>query len=111
MLIATSFSGLTSHNVFMPKTHKSLLDNLEIPFVPKEKNPPNFLQLGPVELFWANLKSHVYKDRWEANNLRQLKQRITLKQKEHDVASCQALFQHVMGKIRKVADNGVFSVL
>lgn len=36
------------------------LEELGIPVVKKEENPPNVPQLRPIETFWANLKRKVY---------------------------------------------------
>jgi hypothetical protein len=37
------------------------LKELNIEYVPKERNPPNVPQLRPNENFWANLKSNNYR--------------------------------------------------
>ena len=48
----------------------TLLEDLEIPYIPRDKNPPNCPQLRPIEKFWAILEEKVYKDKWEAVLLR-----------------------------------------
>ena len=54
------------------KATQELLRPENIPFVPKEANPPNVPQLWPIEDFWAPLKVKVYEGGWEANTFRQL---------------------------------------
>ena len=48
------------------RTTICLFQELNIKFVPKEKNPPNCPQLHPIEDFWGLLKQLVYAKGWEA---------------------------------------------
>ena len=89
----------------------TLLEDLEIPYIPRDKNPPNCPQLRPIEKFWAILKEKVYKDGWEASSFRMLKQRITSILSQLDNDFCQRLFSGLKSKLRIAADNGVLSVI
>ena len=42
------------------------LDDLGIPYAPKNENPPAAPEIRPIERFWAHLKAKVYLDSWEA---------------------------------------------
>ena len=43
---------------------------------PRNKNPANVPELGPIEDFWTEIKRFVYADNWQAENLRQLRNQI-----------------------------------
>ena len=51
-------------------------NDLKIPFVSKEQNPPNCPQLRPIEDFFGVLKGHVYAGGWQAKSADALKRRI-----------------------------------
>lgn len=89
----------------------TLLESLEIPFVPKDKNPPNCPQIRPIEQFWAILKEKVDEGGWEASRFRMLKQRINVILNQMDPGLCQRLFRGLKTKIRKAGDFGVLSVI
>lgn len=88
-----------------------LLEANDIPYVPKESNPPNVPQLRPVEHFWGLLKQAVYAEGWEAETMQQLKRRIRRCASRIDMEALQSLFGGLKRKLRKAADNGVLSVL
>ena len=90
---------------------KTLLETLEIPYIPRDKNPPNCPQLRPIEQFWAILKERVYEGGWEASSFRMLLQRIRKILREVEPDLCQRLFRGLKTKLRKAADNGVLSVI
>ncbi|KAF2882745.1 hypothetical protein ILUMI_23409 [Ignelater luminosus] len=54
-------------------------EDLNINYIPKEKNVPNVYQLRPIECFWRNLKREIYSGGWEASSHKELKQHILLK--------------------------------
>lgn len=54
----------------------ALYEGLEIPFLPRDGNPPNVPQLWPIEHFWGLLKQRVYKDCWKAKTAHQLTLRV-----------------------------------
>ncbi|CAF4550535.1 unnamed protein product [Rotaria socialis] len=56
-----------------------VLEANSIPFVPKEKNPPNVPQVRPIEDLWGILKQMVYAQNYEAKNFDQLASRIRKK--------------------------------
>ena len=86
------------------------LQEMAIPFVPKELNPPAAPQIRPIELFWNHLKARVYADGWEAENTQQLKFRISEKLATFsDFYFCN-LMSNLKTKVRKAADNGLISV-
>lgn len=63
------------------------MSRLNIPFVPKDQNPPNLPQLRPIEDFWANLKRKVYSNSYRPKTLKNLKDKIKweLKKSQHRV--------------------------
>lgn len=88
-----------------------LLVSKSVRFVPKVDNPPNLPQCRPIENFWAQLKSQVYMDGWEATSVRQLKMRITAKLKNMDFRSVQNDFAAMRGKLRCVSRDGPYSAV
>lgn len=82
-----------------------LLDELEIPYVPRDANPPNVPKLRPVEDFWGILKGLVYRGGWEAKTERQLKQRVKKCLDDMDWGPVQAHLQRLKTDIRKAADG------
>lgn len=87
------------------------LTDQEIPFVPKEANPPNVPQARPIENFWGILADKVYDGGWEAKSGPQLSRRIKQKIKEIDLSIVQAMMTKVRTKLRKIEDNGPLSIL
>ncbi|XP_031634119.1 uncharacterized protein LOC116347595 [Contarinia nasturtii] len=87
------------------------LTEQNIPFVPKEDNPPNIPQARPIEDFWSVLKCKVYEKGWEAQNEQQLMGRIERKLTEMDVSVCQNMILNVRSILRKIEDNGPLSVI
>lgn len=81
-----------------------------IPFVPKEDNPPNIPQARPIETFWSLLSRKVYDNGWEAADEQMLRRRIYQKIREVDVASVQDLMRQVRTKLRQIEDNGPLAV-
>ena len=61
---------------------KELLNERNVPFVPRQDNPPNVPQARPIETVWALLEQKVYENNWEAENLDALARRIKQKAKE-----------------------------
>lgn len=80
-------------------------------FVPKKDNPPNIPKARPIEDFWAILKRMVYDKGWEAKNEQQLIGRITRKIREMDKSVCQNMIKKVPYILRKIEDNGPYSVV
>ena len=78
-------------------------------FVPKAINPPNVPQARPIENFWGCLSEMVYKDGWQAKTVDQLANRIRAKLREIDPSFLQSIMKGVKTKLRKIADEGVFS--
>lgn len=77
-----------------------------IPFVPKNDNPPNLPQARPIEDFWAILSRKVYGGGWEAENEQQLRRRICRKIREIDIETVQGLMRDVPRRLRIVEDHG-----
>ena len=76
------------------------MTNLDITYVSKECNPPNALQMRPVEDFFGILKQEVYRGGWRASNHKQLQRRIKycLYYKVDKVAVCNMMnnvFEHI----------------
>lgn len=87
------------------------LNGQNIPFVPKEDNPPNVPQARPIENFWALLTRLVYDGGWEAENELQLIGRIQRKLKEVDQNVIQAMMASIRPTLRKIEQNGPLSVI
>ena len=93
------------------KDTQELYSSLQIPYIPRDSNPPNTPQLRPIEKFWAILKDKVYEGGWEATTFRMLKQRVLKSLKNLDPFLCQNLFRDLKTKIRKADDVGVMAVI
>lgn len=77
-----------------------------IPFVPRNDNPPNLPQARPIEDFWALLSRKVYDGGWQAANEEQLRRRIYRKIREVDGEVVQNLMRDVRRKLRLVEEHG-----
>ena len=97
-------------NAHYAKATTALLDHLDIPFVPKELNPPNVPELRPIENFWSLLKSAVYAGGWEASGEDQLRRKIRKCLKELDLTPVQRDFSTVKTRIRCYGNGGFASV-
>ena len=84
---------------------RALFEELEIPFVPRDANPPNVPKLRPVEDFWGILKGLVYKGGWEAETEHQLKLRVKKCLRDMDWGPVQARLNRLKTDIRKAADG------
>jgi transposase len=98
----------TSHYA---KTTTEWLNEHKIPFVPKGINPPNVPKARPIEDFWSILANKVYNGGWAAMNEKQLVNRIKTQLKKMDLKVVQTMMEGVRGKLRKIEDNGPFSIL
>ena len=87
---------------------RTLPKNVEL--VPESSNPPNVPQARPVEAFWGELAQRVYDKGWQAKSEAHLVARIKLKLKSFDKTFLQSLMKGVKTKLRKIADEGVFSL-
>ena len=90
---------------------QELYSSLQIPYIPRDSNPPNTPQIRPIENFWAFLKAKVYEGGWEAITFRMLKQRIQKILNNLDPSLCQTLFRDLKTKIRIADDQGVMAVI
>lgn len=77
-----------------------------IPYVPKNDNPPNLPQARPIEDFWALLSRKVYHGGWEARNEEELRRRIYVKLREIELQSVQRLMRDVRRKLRLIEEHG-----
>lgn len=82
----------------------------DIPFVPKDSNPPNAPQLRPIEDLWSWLKQLVYEGGWEAQTEDQLRRRIRACLRKVDWDRIRTALRRVKSDIRKAADHGVMAV-
>ena len=82
------------------------LADQNVPFVPRNDNPPNLPQARPIEAFWALLSRKVYGGAWEAQNEEELRRRIDRKVREIDVNAVQNLMLGARRKLRIVEDHG-----
>lgn len=92
------------------QTQNWLVDH-NVPFVPRNDNPPNLPQARPIEDFWALLSRKVYNGGWEAQNEDELRRRIYRKVREIDVNVVQNLMLGVRRKLRLVEDQGPFCLI
>lgn len=86
-------------------------NELNIPFITKQRNVPNVPQLRPIERFWRNLKREVYSEGWEASNCEELKKRIQLKLRRTTTTTFFNLLRRTKTKIRKAGRFGADSVI
>jgi transposase len=98
----------TSHYA---KTTIEWLNEQKIPFVPKCINPPNVPKARPIEDFWSILADKVYKGGWTAKDEKQLTNRIKAQLKKIDLKVVQTMMNGVRGKLRKIEEQGPFSIL
>ena len=87
------------------------LQQKNIKFVPKHANPPNVPKARHIEDFWSILAGKVYEGGWEARTQQQLKNRIQKKLKEIDLNLVQTMMKGIRTKLRKIEDEGPFSIL
>ena len=95
--------GATVH---YSKTSINAFNEYGVKFLKLNENPPNIPQLRPIERFWAHLKTKVYANAWEAQNLSQLENRIRRKIKEFSPKYFNDLMKDCKGLVRKAADKG-----
>lgn len=81
------------------KTVTSYFRDNGVHFVAKEDNPANLPECRPIEDFWSILKSMVYKDNWQAENLPQLRRRIEYCIKKLDPELIQRLAREIPKRI------------
>ena len=93
------------------KTTLALLASLNIPFVKRADNPPNLPQCRPIEKFWSKLKSEVYKNGWEAESIRQLKQRIKFIFSKIDMSTVRCDFESLLTNLALVAKRGPLTTI
>lgn len=90
---------------------QNYLHQNNIPFVPRQDNPPNLPQARPIEDFWALLSRKVYDGGWQAENEEQLRRRIFRKIGEIDVQVVQNLMRDVRRKLRLIEQHGPFHLI
>lgn len=90
---------------YSKKTLK-VMDELEIPYVPKDSNPPNVPQLRPIENFWANLKRRVYANNFRPKTIESLKRKIKSELNKMPTSVYIAAMKKVPENCRKAARMG-----
>lgn len=93
------------------KKTKDWLHEQKIPFVPRHVNPPNVPKARPIEDFWGILAQQVYSGGWSATNQEKLINRIKTQLKKVDLNVVQTMMKDVRRKLRKIEDQGPFSIL
>ena len=89
------------------------LESNKIDFVKKACNPPNVPKARPIEDLWAILSQKVYKGGWRAKTISQLKRRIRSYIKKLDSEEknlIQTMVESVRTKLRKISDQGPYSI-
>jgi transposase len=87
----------------------TFLEENNIPYIQKEKNPPCVPQLRPIEDFWATLKRRVYKNNFKLKTIENFIRKIKLELKKVDIALCERLMSNVPKKVHRAANYGVNS--
>lgn len=87
----------------------AFLENNEIPYVPKERNPTNLPQCRPIEDFFGQLSALVYKNNWRAENCKQLISRIKRCIEQMNLEAVKRSCTGIHKKLRQTAQNGPFS--
>ena len=87
------------------------MNDNNINFLAKERNPPNAPQLRPIEKFWKNLKEKVMAKNYNPSNIEQLKRKIRISLKKFDENDCQELFDNLPKTIRRADRHGILSVI
>jgi hypothetical protein len=82
-----------------------------IQFVPKERNPTNLPQCRPIEDYFGQLDTLVYKDGWRAKDLDELENRIRLCIRKVNKEAVQASCASIKTKLRKCADHGPYALV
>ncbi|CAF2052575.1 unnamed protein product [Rotaria magnacalcarata] len=93
------------------KTTITWLNQQNIHFVPKQVNPPNLPKARPIEDFWSILADKVYHGGWLATTEQQLINRIKQQLKKFDLKIVQTMMLEVRKKLRKIEQQGPFSIL
>ena len=83
------------------------LNKNNINFICKNDNPVNGPEFHPIENFWAILKQRVYKNNWQAKNVKQFYQRIQYYLNKLDMNLVQQPFSSVKSKLDTVRQRGV----
>jgi transposase len=93
------------------KSTLKLLEELRIPVVPIDHNPPNLPQCRPIENFWGILKMKVFENGWEAENIMKLRRRIILCLRTMDTSFLRSDLGSVRTRLRAVHREGPYSVM
>ena len=87
------------------------LQQHNIPFVPKAVNPPNVPKARPIEDFWSILADKVYNGGWTPTNHQELINRIKQQFQTIDFKVVENMMKSIRTKLRKIEDQGRFSIL
>lgn len=87
------------------------MEELGIPYVPKDSNSPNVPQLRPIEDLWANLKRRVYANNFRPKTIQVLVRKIKLELKKTPTSTYTAAMDKVPANCRKAARMGTNSFL
>jgi len=83
------------------------LRDKKVKFVEKRDNPPNVPECRPIEDFWSILKGEVYKNNWQAKDLKQLRNRITYCLKKIDKKAVQDMIGSTKRRLDNIRRNGL----
>lgn len=89
---------------------KIVIDYLKaqnVNFVQKEDNPPNLPECRPIEDLWGIIKGKVYEHNWQADDLEQLKRRITYVIKNLDSNVVYGLSRSIRGRLNNIRMHSV----
>lgn len=82
------------------------MEELGIPYVPKDSNPPNVPQLRPIEDFWANLKRRVYANNFRPKTIQALIRKNKLELNKMPLSTYTTAMDKVPANCRKAARMG-----
>ena len=85
------------------------LDTNNIPYVPKDINPPNVPQCRPIEDFFGALATRVYEGNWVASNVGALERRIKSCISTFPVEIVQDMMRTTRSKLRRSYSEGIYS--
>ena len=82
------------------------MNEKKINFVKREDNPANMRECLPIEDFWSVLKGKVYENKWQAENLEKLHNRIKYYLSKMNKSLVQRLSESTRRRLDYIRPNG-----
>jgi len=86
---------------------QGFLASNNIEYVPKVHNPANVPELRPIEDFWSEIKRLVYENNWQAENIKQLANRIRYAFNKVDINRVHRLGKATFTRVDRVRRHGM----